>query len=79
MSRQKIAVIESSAALRLSDEILEALGVSVGDEVELSLEDKALVIRSLAEAERAERIASLTDELLDRRSDAYEELARRPE
>lgn len=76
MSRERITETESSAALLLSPELLEQLGVSVGDEVDVSVVDRTLVLRSLDEAKRAQKIDAATKAVFERRRSAYEELAR---
>ena len=76
MSRKRITETGDSAALLLSPDILESLGISVGDEVDVSIVGRTLILRSLGEAERARKIEALTRVVFDRRRSAYEELAK---
>jgi hypothetical protein len=52
------------------------LGLKVGDEVDISLVEKTLILRSLDEAKRAGRIENTTTLIIERRKSAYEELAK---
>ncbi|MCP4110530.1 MAG: hypothetical protein GY749_34245 [Desulfobacteraceae bacterium] len=54
--------------LCLTDEMLNLLGVSFGDEVEVSVADQTLIVRSPHEPERRQRmIEKTTDTVLKRR------------
>lgn len=75
MARQKITMIDDSPALLLSPELLEAIGISVGDEVEINVEDRALIIRGLNENERQVKLDEMMKELMNRRRSTYERLA----
>lgn len=75
MSRNRITETGDSPALLLSPEIMEKLGIHVGDEVEVSIVDRTLTLRSLDEARRAQNIEAATKTVFDRRQSAYEELA----
>lgn len=76
MSRNRITETQNSAALLLSPELLEKLGINVGDEVDVSVVDRTLILRSLDEAARAQKIGAVTKIVFERRRSAYEELAR---
>jgi len=76
MSRKRIATSEDSAAILLPQEVLDQLGLNAGDEVDLSVVDRTLILRPLDETERARRIADATTAVLERRSSAYERLAK---
>lgn len=76
MSRKKITTAEDSTTMLLPPEILEMMGVEAGDEVDVSVVDRTLIVRSLAEAERARKIAAATQAVFERRQSAYEELAK---
>ncbi len=76
MSRKQITETGHSAALLLSPEILEELGVNVGDEVDVSIVDRTLILRPLDEVERAKKIDAATSIVFERRRSAYEELAK---
>ena len=75
MSRKRITTAGDSAAVILSQEILDVMGVKVGDEVDVSVVDRTLILRSLDEAERARKIDAATKDIFERRRSAYEELA----
>lgn len=75
MSQEQIVTVGDSAAVRLPATVLEHLGVGVGDLVDISLESDALVIRSLSEAERRQRLEAATEAAFQRRSGAYAKLA----
>jgi len=76
MSRGRITATGDSPALLLSQEVLDKLGLKVGDEVDISLVERTLILRSLDEADRARRIENTTSSIFERRKSAYEELAK---
>jgi antitoxin component of MazEF toxin-antitoxin module len=76
MTRNRITAVEGSAALLLSDEVLDILGVEVGDEVDVSVVDGTLVLRPTDEAGRTKSFGAVIEELLVERRDVYEELAK---
>ena len=76
MSRERITTSEGSAAVRLPKKILEGMGIDVGDEVEMSLVERTLMVRPLDNAERAREIEAAAKNVLERRKSAYEELAK---
>jgi antitoxin component of MazEF toxin-antitoxin module len=76
MSRKRITATENSATLELPQEILDELGVAVGDELDLSVVDRTLILRPLDETERAQKIKAATEATFERRQSAYEELAK---
>ncbi len=72
----RIEKIGDSAALFLTDEMLELLNIGFGDEVEVSAEtDQSLVVRSPNESERRRMIEKATDNVLIRRKSVYRRLA----
>jgi antitoxin component of MazEF toxin-antitoxin module len=76
MSRKRIMASEDSATLRLPREILDALGVSDGDEIDVAVAERTLTLRPLDEAERARKLGAATEAVFERRRAAYEELAK---
>jgi antitoxin component of MazEF toxin-antitoxin module len=76
MSRQRITADGKSATLELPQEILDELGVAVGDEVDLSVVNGTLILRPSDEAERAQKVEAATKATFERRRSAYEELAK---
>ncbi len=75
MSFARIEKVGDSAALFLTDEMLNLLGVSFGDEVEVSVADQTLIVRSPHESERQRMIEKTTDSVLKRRENVYRKLA----
>jgi len=74
MSRKRIATSQDSAAILLPQEVLDAMGVLEGDEVDVSISDRTLIMRPL-DAKRARTIEDATNAVFERRSDAYKKLA----
>lgn len=78
MARQKITTLNDSPALVLPQEMLAQLGVAIGDDVDVIVIEGMLVVRTPAEAERDQRVAALTQSLLERRKQVYTALAEGP-
>ena len=76
MSRKRITASENPATLLLPQEMLDMMGVNDGDEIDVSIVDRTLILRSLDEAERAQKIGAATENVFERRRSAYEELAK---
>ena len=76
MSRKRIRATGDAAVLSLPQEMLDEMGVSDGDEVDVSVEGRTLVFRAPDEAERARKIDAATNDVFERRRSAYEELAK---
>lgn len=66
------------ASLPLSTETLEAIGINAGDDLDIEIVGRALVVRSVDEAERSRDFATVFESVLKRRRLAYEELAKGP-
>lgn len=75
MATLNIVLHGESAAIVLPPKVLESLGLKVGDTIDATLGDRFLILRPLDDAARRERIADLTRDVFDRRSDAYQRLA----
>jgi antitoxin component of MazEF toxin-antitoxin module len=75
MARIQITSVDNFPALILTPEMAEELGVSVGDEAEVSIEDRTLTLRPLHEIERERKAERIIDDLMERRRSAYERLA----
>ena len=56
MSRERITAVGETAALLLPKEVLDKLGIAIGDEVELSLIDRTLMLQPLDEAARGQKL-----------------------
>jgi antitoxin component of MazEF toxin-antitoxin module len=76
MSRKRITASEDSATLLLPREILDAMGVNDGDEIDVAVIDRTLILRSLDEAERARKVGAATEAVFERRKSVFEELAK---
>jgi antitoxin component of MazEF toxin-antitoxin module len=76
VSRKRIIASENPTTLLLPQELLNKLGVDAGDEIDVSFVDRTLILRSLEEAERAQKIEAVTKSVFNRRKTAYEELAK---
>src|SRR6266508_3880689 len=79
MSRERITAVGETAALLLPKEVLDKLGIAIGDEVELSLIDRTLMLQPLDEAARGQQLAAITTIVFARRQSAYTQLAQGPE
>lgn len=75
MSRKRIDVSENSSTLLLPKELLDEMGVVVGDEVDVSIVDGTAVLMRLDELGRAQKLRTATKSVIERREQAYEELA----
>jgi antitoxin component of MazEF toxin-antitoxin module len=75
MSHERIIAVGESAALILPKDVLDKLGIAVGDEVELSLIDRTLIVQPLAEADRAQKLEEVLKTVFERRQSAYARLA----
>jgi antitoxin component of MazEF toxin-antitoxin module len=71
----EIVMIDGVLALRVTPEVLEALGVEIGDEVEIITGERKLMVYVESEAERAARARQIVAELLFERDSAYRRLA----
>ena len=79
MSRERLTTVGGSAALLLPKDVLDKLGIAIGDEVEISLVDRTLILQPLDEADRAQQLGALTKSVFARRYSAYTRLAQGPE
>ena len=73
--RRRITTSGNSAALVLSQDLLGLMGLGVGDEVDVSLVDKTLVVRPLSEKERAAKVRAAMDDVFSRRGGLLKRLA----
>jgi antitoxin component of MazEF toxin-antitoxin module len=64
-----------TAAVVLPAAVLELLGLHVGDVVDATVTDRQLILRPAADADRHQRVQEITEEVLERRRDAYRRLA----
>ena len=64
-----------SAAVILPTAVLESVGLRVGDVVDVTMDDRQLILRSAEEAARRDVLEKITREVFERRKDAYQRLA----
>ena len=76
MSRKRITISENSVSLPLPQELLDAMGIADGDEVDISVVDRTVILRPIDDSERARTIEDVTNSVFERRKSAYEELAK---
>ena len=77
MQPNRIATNGEYPTLILTRDVLEKLGVKIGEEVEVkvSVEGRTLVIQLLDEVERKMKLDAAMEELLERRDSLYQRLA----
>jgi len=71
--------IDQAASLSLPPEALDALGVEAGAELDVEIVGRALIVRSVEEAQRSRDFIDSFESLLTRRRGAYDELAKGPD
>ena len=77
MSKRTTTIDDTSSVL-LPPEAVEALGVDAGGELDIEIVGKALVVRSVKEAQRLREFADIFESVLKRRRTVYEKLAEGP-
>lgn len=65
--RGKVAAVDDTAAIILPRGLLELLGLEIGQEVDLSVTGRALVIRAAQETERTKMLYPAADRVFERR------------
>ena len=75
MAQLPIVSHGESAAVVLPTTVLDAIGLHVGDVVEVTLADGQLILRPIDDAGRRRRIEEITQEVFEQRRDAYQRLA----
>ena len=73
--RKKITTSGNSAALVVPREFLAQMGITVGDEVELTMIDRTLVARPIAQVARDEKVKTAVNDIFRRRRSALKRLA----
>ena len=66
----------NSIAVIFPAEELENLGISAGDEIEVTKTDNALILRSVEEAQRRRKIQEATEKVFNRWDKVFTELAK---
>ena len=75
----RITTIDDAASLSLPPEAVDALGVKPGEELDVEIVGRALVVRSVEEARRSRDFLNSFESILQRRRKAYEQLAEGPD
>jgi putative addiction module antidote len=75
MLTKKITTLGNSAAVVLPKDVLQMMNLQIGDEVELKLIDRTLVLRPVSEKAREELVNEAIDEVFARRKILLEKLA----
>ncbi|CAN2046344.1 AbrB/MazE/SpoVT family DNA-binding domain-containing protein [Candidatus Magnetomoraceae bacterium gMMP-1] len=75
MPRTQIKKIGNSFGLLLTDEILKLMDIRADDEVDITVENRILIISPLNEKERKQKIDDAVQNTFRRRKSAYERLA----
>jgi antitoxin component of MazEF toxin-antitoxin module len=75
MTNQRVMTLEDPAGLLITAEMLEQIGVSTGDKVEIKITDRALTVCPLAETEQEQIMDAAMESLMERRQKLYERLA----
>ena len=75
MLRRKITTSGNSAALVLSQDLLGLMGVKVGDDVEIGVVDRTLIVRPVDVSERDAKFAEALEYTLRTQHDVLERLA----
>jgi putative addiction module antidote len=75
MLTKKITTLGNSAAVVLPKDVLQMMNVQIGDEVELKLIDRTLVLRPISEKAREELVDAAIDGVFVRRRVLLEKLA----
>ena len=75
MTDRLVMTLEDPAGLLITAELLEQIGVSAGDKVEIKISDRSLTVRPLAETEQEKVMDEAMDSLMERRQKLYERLA----
>ena len=69
---KRTTTLDDTASVSLPPEAVEALGVSAGDELEIEIAGRALIVRSVENAQHSRGFADIFDEVLKKREKAYE-------
>lgn len=76
MSETQVFNHGDAPAIALGAEHLDALGVRVGDSVEVSVVNGQLVVRPIDEQSRKKMISAAIEDVMQRRRSVFEELAK---
>ena len=76
---KRITTLDEASSLSLPPEAVDALGVKAGEELDVEVVGRAVVVRSVEEAQRSRHFMNSFESILHRRRKAYEKLAEGPE
>lgn len=76
---KRITTIDDASSVLLPQEAVDALGVGAGGELDIEIVGRALVVRSVEEAQRSREFVDIFESVLKRRREAYEQLADGPQ
>ncbi len=71
--------LDQAASVALPPEAVEALGVEAGAELDVQIIGRALLVRSVEEAQRSREFIDTFESILTSRRSAYDELAKGPD
>ena len=72
---KRITTIDEASSVALPPEAIDALGVGAGEELDIEIVGRALVVRSVREAQRSREFDNIFESVLKRRLEAYKQLA----
>jgi len=75
----KTITIDQDSSVMLPPEALEALGVKEGSEVAVEVVGRAVIVRSIEEAQRSRDFVNAFESILTKRRSAYQDLAKGPD
>ncbi|MFN0121082.1 MAG: hypothetical protein ACKV2V_11340 [Blastocatellia bacterium] len=75
MSSQQLTMVDGSPVLVFSQELMRELGINVGDDLDLFVENRTLLIRSRDLSDRRAMMDAAMENLMERRHEVYEQLA----
>jgi bifunctional DNA-binding transcriptional regulator/antitoxin component of YhaV-PrlF toxin-antitoxin module len=76
---KRITTIDDEVLVLLPQEAVDALGVGAGGELDIEIVGRALIVRSVEEAQRSREFVDIFESVLKRRREAYKQLAEGPE
>jgi putative addiction module antidote len=76
MLTKKITQLGNSGAIVLPKDILAMMNIGIGDEVELSMNEKSLIMRPLSENTRRELFQSSLNQVMIERKELLKRLAK---
>lgn len=74
-----ITTIDDGTSLTLPPEAVDALGVEAGAQLDVEIVGRAVVVRSIEEAQRSRGFIDAFEAILSRRRKAYQQLAEGPD